>query len=693
VYFPSSHDYDVAGCRLYWAEAMEKKADCDLAYHAVIEVPDLPPGQAVLRWEMDYRPPVVAQLLPSGSPSPDVVPTSGEIPFTVDGVVATADRAEPEPGGPLAVTFTPIGTGVIINDCGIDEGIRASCPKNTDVSQARITVPATAVPGDDLKLHWYAVSGPKGEPRRNEGYLRVKIRPLPPAEFDVRGQADTLGPGQPFIAMFRSLTSGVTITGCGLTLGDRSACGASDAAVVMIPPDARSGTTLTIPWDLTYSSTRPGEPTDTATGELHLGIRAEASEMAVTVQPAEAYPGDEVVLTFASLRPRVSIVECLAFFPNDLGGTCQRSPRRWFARTRVPPNAPRGPTLLRWGAASITDGGQPITDSGAFVFTVRARAGKPLVTRQRQFGPPRDADPQPPTFMATSDPEATAPGKAVTVSVAPLTPGVAVVGCTAGFRGAAGSACSDSGGGTWTARPSVPASAGPGDQPLDWHVTWRDTTGRQGRDAGTITYRVSEPDAPPQPAFRVQATPPKARPGEHVTVTHNALDDGVTITGCEAGFSVGGTMAGCRNTGQGWVADVTVPENAPAGTGTVLWNVAYDRAGPSTADGFTRLEVVAAITDPSFWSKLTGIGGRIALGALAFAGFIGYRVVGPRVLERWKQRRARAADLPDDVDVSPLPDAGVFRTDLGAPTREPHPVIRLSPIGGTPRVSLREEPP
>jgi hypothetical protein len=641
-------------------------------------------------------------VLPSASPSPDAGPTHGEIPFTVDGVVAAIDHAGAEPGDPVTVTFTPVGAHVIIGDCGIDEPIKAACPKEANVSQARLTVPANAVPGSSLALHWYAESGPQGQGHSSEGNIGVKIRPLPPVEFDVRGQADTLGPGQPFIATFRSLTPGVTITGCGLTLGDRSGCGASDVAVVMIPPDTRSGTALTIPWDLTYSSTRPGEKTDQAAGALHLVIKAETSEMAVTVQPAEAYPGDEVVLSFASLRPRVSILECLAFFPNDRGGICQSSPRRWFARTRVPPDAPPGPTLLRWGAASITDGGQSIADSGAFVFTVRARAdGKssahsstsPTVTpqQQQQFTPPRDADPQPPSFMATSDPETTAPGKAVTVSVAPLTPGVTVIGCTAGFRGAAGSACSDTGGGSWTARPSVPASAGPGDQPLDWHVTWRDTTGRGGRDAGTIAYRVSKPDTSPQPAFRVQVTPPKARPGEHVTVTQSALDDGVTITGCEAGFSVGGSMTGCRDTGRGWAADVTVPESAPAGTGTVLWNVAYDRAGPGTADGFTRLEVMP-IAGPGFWGKLAGFGGRIALGVLALAGLMVYGKVGSRVRERWKKRPARATELPDNVDVRSLPDAGVFRTDLGAPAREPHPAIRLVPLRGSPRVSLREEP-
>ncbi|MET3424854.1 hypothetical protein BJ973_004066 [Actinoplanes tereljensis] len=695
VYFANSQ-YNVVDCRLYWAAAEDKKADCDGKHHAVIDVPDLPPGPTGLRWEMEYGPPA--------SPSPDGEHMGDEIPFTVNGVRAAADHVEAEPGDLVTVTFTPVGTGVGIGDCGIDEPVKAACPTETDVSQAQITVPGNALPGSSVALHWYAESGPRGFGHSTGGNIGVKIRPLPPAEFDVRGQADTLGPGQPFIATFRSLTPGVTITGCGLTLGDRSACGSSDVAVVMIPPDTPSGTRLTIPWDLTYSSTRPGEPTDpapTATGELRLLVEAQTSELAVTVQPAEAYPGDEVVLSFAALRPGVSIVECLAFFPNDPGGICQKSPRRWFARTHVPPNAPPGPTLLRWGAASITAGGRPIADSGAFVFTVRARAGgdapvgppgNPPGDPVRQFTPPRDADPRPPTFVATSDPETAAPGTAVTVSVAPLTPGVTITGCTAGFRGVAGPGCSGAGGGAWTARPLVPTSAGPGDQPLDWHVTWSDTTGHAGREAGTIAYRVSEPGTRLQPAFRVQVTPPKAKPGEHVAVTQSALDDGVTITGCEAGFSVGASMASCRDTGQGWVADVTVPEKAPAGTGAVLWNVAYDRAGPGTADGFTRLEVMPT-AGPSFWGKLAGFGGRITLGAVALVGFVAYRAVGSRVRERWKQRRARSAELPDDVDVRPLPDAGLFRTDLGAPTREPHPVIRLSPIGGSPRATLREEPP
>src|SRR4051794_4936723 len=168
VYF-ANRSYNVAGCRLYWAEANDKKADCDSNHHAVIAVPDLPPGPGVLTWEMEYRPPAEPQALPAASPGADVVHTSGEIPFTVDGVVATADRAEAEPGDPLAVTFTPVGKYVVIGHCGIDEPTTAACPEDTDVSQARITVPANALPGSSLALHWYAESGPQGKGHPSDG--------------------------------------------------------------------------------------------------------------------------------------------------------------------------------------------------------------------------------------------------------------------------------------------------------------------------------------------------------------------------------------------------------------------------------------------------------------------------------------------------------------------------------------------
>jgi hypothetical protein len=677
VLFPASHYYRIVGCRLYWERAKDIRKECDGDYHATIEVPDLPAGPAPLRWEMEYAP----YPMPSSSAGPDVMATGAPIDFTVNGVTAIADRTEAEGGDPVTVTFAAVGGDVVVGDCGVDKPFPMVC---SDDRRVRFTVPADAVPGSTVNLHWYAASGFQGLEHPDDGEIGVRVRPLPPVEFDVRGQAESLGPGQPYVATFRSLTPGVTIEGCGLTLGKRSACGASDVAVVMIPPDTPSGTTLTIPWDLNYASKRRGEKPGRATGELSLPVVAETSEMAVTVQPAKAYPGDDVVLSFASLRPRVKIIECLVFFPDDRGGVCQRSPRRWFARTKVPSSAGPGPMLLRWGAASISDGGQPIADSGAFVFTVLAGT-KTAETPKIPTKDPPEADPRPPAFIATSDPETTTPGERVSVSVAPLTPGVTVVGCTAGFRDQGGEVCSETGGGSWTARPEVPAAAGPGDQPLDWHVTWRDTTGREGRDAGTIAYRVSAPGAAPPPAFQVEVAPPKAEPGDQVTVAHRALDGGVTITGCEAGFSSGGSMATCRDTGQGWVADVTVPESAPAGTGTVLWNVAYDRDGPGAADGFTRLEV-AQVAGPGFWGKLAGFAGRVATGAVALVAFLAYRLLGDRV-RHWRKRK-----MPEGVDVRPLPGAEAFRTDLGAPPREPHPVIGLSPIRAVPRIHLREGP-
>ncbi|WP_250008893.1 hypothetical protein [Actinoplanes sp. M2I2] len=712
-------------CRVHWEGKEDEATSCE-GRTATIAVPDdAPPGPATLSWQVEHRPGVILNLetpepQPDAGQDPDVVRTSGKLDYTVRGVDATADRDEATPGASVDVTFRPVG-GVRITDCGVSEPSPMRCPPKSRSRSVRIAVPSDATPGGDLTVRWQARSVLDGETHPSGGSITVRIVALPPIEFDVRGQADVLGPGQPFVATFVSLTPGVTVTGCGLTLGDRAGCGASDVAVVRVPPGTPSGRTLVIPWDLTYTSKRPGEEPGTAKGELTLRVLAEPSEMEVSVQPASAHPGQEVMLTFVSLRPRVAISGCLVFFPRDAGAFCRQSSKRWFARTRVPADAVPGASLLRWGVESISVDGQVVVDKGTFAFTVRAHPPEPTSggptpepsptvvpdpvhpSRDRPeptvipptVPPAPTPDRRQPTFAAGSDPESSAPGQAVTVSLAALTDGTTITGCTAGFRDAKVSACRATGAATRSARLLVPASAEPGDRPLDWKVTWRDTTGRTGEEGGTIAYRVSDPDRPATPAFRVQVTPPKAKPGDRVTVLHSALDDGVTITGCHAEFGAGGgAPADCRNTPQGWTADVTVPENAPGGTGAVLWDVAYDRAGPATADGFTRLEVLP-VADPGFWSRAAGFGGRIALGFAALAGFVAYRGLAGRLRERFKQGRARTgpAELPEGVRVVATTDAGVFHTELTAPARESRPAIRLVPAPGPRRITLREEPP
>jgi len=680
---------------------------------AEVTVPkEAPPGVVTLKWEVyELSGPTIdrrtAEPPPTETPGPGTVLADGSVEFTVRGVHASADHTEVAAGHTVGVTFRAVGADVTIGACGVDKPMAAACPEGSlPAKEVRVRVPPEAAPGDLVRLHWNADSGPDDVRHPDEGEIEIRIpQPPPNPEFDVRGQADELGPGQEYVATFRSLTPGVTIAGCGITLGAREACGAAGIAVVRVPSDTPSGTTLSIPWDLKYASRRPGEQHDTTTGTLVLRVRAEASEMKVTVQPATAHPGQEVVLTFVSLRLRTPIEGCVAFFPGQIPGAfCQQSTKRWYARLRVPADARPGPSLLRWGVESRTSRGDRVVDTGSFVFAVKARP--PTEPPEDPDEPSRrepETDPtnrgtqsttgsgsETPTFTAMSDPETAAPGERVTVSLTPVTPDVTVTGCAARFRGTSGPTCRLTGDRTGIAVLTVPKTTRAGDQPLDWDVTWRDATGRSGRYASTIAYRVSDPDTPAEPQFLADVAPPRAKAGEDVTVAPTAVDDDVTITGCRAEFGAGGGGAAeCRETPQGWMAVVTVPQNAPGGTGSVLWNVAYEGAAPGTADGFSRLEVLP-VADPGFWSKVAGFGGRIALGLTALAGFVAYRSFAGRIRERFKPGRD---ELPAGARVVVAAGSEAFRTDLSAPAREPRPAIRLVPAPGIPRLTLHEELP
>ncbi|MCY1141082.1 hypothetical protein OWR29_24045 [Actinoplanes sp. Pm04-4] len=702
----------IAGCSVAWAGAKDEAQKCDLETRtATITVPaGTPAGPTTLLWELDYSPePVVGRRAAPPQPSetvmsPSAFRTGGELPFTVLGVVATADRTRATPGESIGVTFQPVGDSVRITDCGLIAPTAASCPPEGAESRLiKIIVPTDRTPGRELELEWSATSRSPDDPRRhvNRGTLKVAIVALPEPEFDVRGQATTLRPGEQYVATFQSLTPGISISNCGLTLDGYSACGATDVAVVRVPYDTRPGTTLTIPWTLEYASKRPAEPRDTAHGTLLLRVTDEQSRMQVTVQPASARPDEEVVLTFVTTRPRVLIAGCEVFFPGQIPGAfCQKSPMRWFARARVPADARPGPTLLRWGVESRT-GADLVADTGSFLFTVRPRLRntpkKPSLPKIDPRQPTRPIDPTTdptvaataePAFTATTGPESAPPGERVTVSIATLSPGVRLTGCSAGFRGRSATPCRLTGQAFGSAGVTVPATAEAGDHALGWAVTWRDTSGRTGRHEETIAYRVSDPGTPAPPQFLAEVAPPKAKPGERVTIAPAPVDDGVTITGCHAEFGAGGGPAtDCRETPQGWMADVTVPEDAPGGTGAVLWKVAYEGTGRGTADGFSRLEVVP-VADAGFWSKVASFGGRIALGFAALAGFVAYRSFAGRIRERFKQGRT---DLPAGAHVVLAKGSDAFRTELAAPAREPRPAIRLIPDPGRPRFTLREE--
>jgi hypothetical protein len=261
----------------------------------------------------------------------------------------------------------------------------------------------------------------------------------------------------------------------------------------------------------------------------------------------------------------------------------------------------------------------------------------------------------PPEFVAVTEPESATPGARVTVAVSPLDPGVEITGCLIAFPRTQGADCRRSGD-RWSAAVVVPAGAEPGDLPLRWGVAYRTTAnGAPGADNGTIDYRVLAPGTAPAPAFSVLPNPAAARAGERLTVSQASLVDGVTITGCSAGFTES-AMAECRQTPHGWAADVVVPQAVQPGPGTVLWRLAYHRAGEAgggATDGLVTFTVLSAATPSAgLLPKVLGILGRILLGAVVLTGL----VAGPS-LRNWARRRwdkwRNPPETPDQEDVDP----------------------------------------
>ena len=422
----------------------------------------------------------------------------------------------------------------------------------------------------------------------------------------------------------------------------------------------------------------------------------------VAVQPGSAAPGDEVTLSFETAVAGIEIVDCLAFFPHDAGGTCQRSPERWLVHTRVPADTRPGVTLLRWGVASRTADGRPGADSDVISYPVRAPATPttqgsvaPATSDTATNGPPAAAG-SPPAFVAATDPESAAPGAPVTVTVSAIDAGAEVTGCVIAFPGQPGSPCGQAGG-RWSATVRVPDGAPPGDLPLRWSATTRSAAG--GPADGTISYRVLAAGADAAPAFSVRPEPAAAHPGARVAVSYQSLAAGVSIARCSAGFA-GGSMAECRRSGPGWVADVAVPEGTPPGTGALRWQVAYTRAGsatPASTDGLVSFDVLAgppAEADGS-WPNRLQVGVGVLLGGMVLAGLFGYRPITRRLGGRWRRRRpgGPAGLEPDSVRVVPVIPTGPLDVQAGDPDAPPRHLVRLTFQRPPVDIQIHEEAP
>jgi hypothetical protein len=289
----------------------------------------------------------------------------------------------------------------------------------------------------------------------------------------------------------------------------------------------------------------------------------------------------------------------------------------------------------------------------------------------------------------------------VRVTLSALDPGVRITGCVVAFPGRESTECRRTGR-RWSATVTVPDRAPPGDLPLRWSVTSRSAKGKAGSGSDTIDYRVLATGAEPPPAFSVRPVPPAARIGARVAVSHRSLVDGVSITGCSAGFTPA-AMADCHHTEQGWIADVLVPDAVAPGAGIVLWKVAYTRTGagdkageaaPGSTDGLLNVTVLAKqVTNAAgIWKTLGGIGWRVMLGGLLLAGLVGFKSVARRTRDRWRRRPGGSnhSGLPGSVRVVPVLPAGPMDVRVSDPDAAPRRLIRLTVHRHPPDVRIRE---
>jgi hypothetical protein len=668
------------GCRAGFAEPLTRcvaeRPGKNPHWIVKLTVPFVKPQQIPLYWDAEERldPDKGQEPVPSPSPSP-----ARQTWFTVlePDFRVTADRTGGFQDAPVVVSFASPTKGVAITRCRVRLGANQRDCSPQGVT-AKVAVPGTG----DGQLHadlWYSVGRDNDIEAHRD--IRFVIRP-PPSEPDFSVVADppSAGPGDLVTVSFTSRTKGVTVATCSARFGNTVACVDGTSVVLRVPTAARPTTTITLAWNLTYRSTRPGEQVRPRSGEIPFLVGAVSRPRFVaTVEPREAHAGDRVTVTLTSLNNDFTILGCLVAFPSAVGDVCRRSPRRWFAETRVPRDARPGMTILRWGVASRSTDGQAGADNDSVEYRVlpqpppTKRATPPATTttatpiRTGQVTGPVEAVPR---FVAMTDPESAAPGESVTVTVTPSNPATEIRSCSVTFAGATGRPCRPGAGG-WAATVKVPAGAEPGVLALDW-----DVISSAGNGGGTIDYRVLGKDEPPPVAFSVTPQPGAARAGSKVIVSARALVDDVSITSCSTGFT-DETMTPCRPTAGGWTTDLTVPAAMPVGPTKVLWRLAYGRAGGGPVDArgfstFTVLDKIDKASGTSWWGLFRTVV-QLLGGAVFLAALIGWRLFAKRFRGSRAARRVAPAvpdgdaGIPSTVSVVTLHDRD--RMYIGAPDR------------------------
>jgi hypothetical protein len=632
----------------------------------------VPPRRAA---EMD----VVWEVTPKGD---DVlpVPKEGVLPFRVldPAFDVSVEPAQAHPDDHVTAHFRSRDDQVQILACAASIGPnRGSCDFTDDRWTARVRVPAG---GDELT--WTVTYGVGTEDEGSaDGTLPFRVVPLPPPEFSVTAEQETAAPGDPVTVHFVASTAGITIEDCAASFGMPVSCDDSGTAVLRVPSTATPGSTISLGWELSYTSTRTGEEPGRRSSKIaFLVAPIVVPEFAVTVQPRAAAPGRPVTVVFTSLTKGVDITGCLAAFAHDAGAECRRSRDRWVARTTVPRDARPGSSLLRWGIASRDGSGKAGADNGVIEYEILRRP---------------TPEPAVPTASADRPLSSAAPSSAAP-SAGPSSAGPSVgpssAGPSSGLLSAVPLPVPLSDGPSSGPSSAGPSSAGPSAGP----------TGSPGSPSPGVTRPPPVDEDELVAAFSVLPAPAAARAGEHVTVSQASLVDGVTISGCSAGFTPAG-MTPCRQTPQGWAAEVLVPKDIPVGRGTVQWNLVYQRTGSpgsGSTDGLLTFTVLGAEPTAAGWgAKLLGTGGKVLLGTLALAALVGSRGVRRR-LGGWRDRlRPNGTTAPDEPSEPPGPRVvpmlhaermAVHVTDAAAP---PEHLIRITTRAPLPDPVVREEMP
>jgi hypothetical protein len=311
------------------------------------------------------------------------------------------------------------------------------------------------------------------------------------------------------------------------------------------------------------------------------------SPFTVGIAPESARPGDEVVVSFSSEDPQVSITSCQAQFDSQVYSDCRESGGKWSVRFTVPEDASPGARQVDWGLGFQSRSRSLLLDttSDAQGYTKGTLSFTVLRPRAR--------------FTVEVSPGSARPQQDVTVSFTPADANDIITSCQVRLDGVRYDECLATGG-RRSVRFTVPLGSTPGARTLEWSLAYQypDPDGLgEGSAAGTLDFTVLPPQ-PPLPSFDVSLHPGSAHPGEAVTISLAARDPGVAITGCSAQFG-DDAFRDCRPGEGRWSLRVAIPHDAQPRRTTVGWSLDYrdTRPGaepPSRANGFLAIIVLPA---------------------------------------------------------------------------------------------------